>query len=229
MEDSAILTNKKISLHISQQRCTGCEACFEKCPHKVIGMVYKEEKSYATIERIDRCVGCNRCVKACKVQAIELSKHKKTNRKKNMRKNMKKSKKALFALAFVAVFAAAIAVVMLLWNLLIPSIIGWSAINYWQAAGLMILCRLLFSGFGRGGHKRGGRGRHFFGGGTHHELHAELHERMKSMSREERKEFIRQRMKDHHGHGHHHHGDRHHGGCCQHDDKAPNHPQQDEQ
>lgn len=36
--------------------------------------------------------------------------------------------------------AVAAVIVMLLWNALIPSIIGWSTINYWQAAGLLILC-----------------------------------------------------------------------------------------
>lgn len=38
--------------------------------------------------------------------------------------------------------AVAAVIVMLLWNALIPSIIGWSTINYWQAAGLLILCRI---------------------------------------------------------------------------------------
>ena len=57
-------------------------------------------------------------------------------------KNFRK-KRLLGVLIFIAVFAAAIAIVMLLWNALIPSIIGWTTINYWQAAGLMILGRLL--------------------------------------------------------------------------------------
>lgn len=33
--------------------------------------------------------------------------------------------------------AVAAVIVMLLWNALIPSIIGWSTINYWQAPGLL--------------------------------------------------------------------------------------------
>lgn len=107
-----------------------------------------------------------------------------------MKKNV--SKRILGAFLFLAVFAAGIAITMLLWNALIPSIIGWSSINYWQAAGLLILSRLLFGGFGkmrRFGHAKG----HFFG---HHgsERHAHLHEKLKGMSREERREYIRSQM-----------------------------------
>ena len=45
-------------------------------------------------------------------------------------------------------------VVMSLWNWLTPALFGWKAITFWQAVGLLILCKILFGGF-RGGH--GGR------------------------------------------------------------------------
>lgn len=96
-------------------------------------------------------------------------------------------------LIFLAVVAAAIAVIMLLWNALIPSIIGWSAINFWQAAGLLALCKLLFGGFGhhwkhnRCGHKR-------FGYHNKEEFR-HFHDAMKGMSRDERREYIRERMR----------------------------------
>ena len=45
------------------------------------------------------------------------------------------------ALAFVAGIAA---LVMLLWNCLIPSIIGWNIVTYWQALGLIVLANLIF-------------------------------------------------------------------------------------
>lgn len=113
---------------------------------------------------------------------------------------MNKKKKFLGGLLFIAVFAAAIAIVMLLWNALIPSIIGWTSISYWQAAGLMILCRLLLGGFGRFG-----RGR--FGSPFAHKraeewnhMHA-MKEEMKDMSREERLDYIRKHMKEQHGFG----------------------------
>jgi hypothetical protein len=49
----------------------------------------------------------------------------------------------LLFLTTVAVFGL---VVMFLWNMLLPSIFGLPIINYWQAAGLLILARLLFGG-----------------------------------------------------------------------------------
>jgi hypothetical protein len=46
-------------------------------------------------------------------------------------------------------------VVMYLWNWLLPVLFGVHAINFWQALGLVLLCRILFGG--RGGHHRGKR------------------------------------------------------------------------
>ena len=50
---------------------------------------------------------------------------------------------------FIAVFGAASTAVMLLWNWLVPQIIGWTAVTFWQAAGLVLLNKLLFGGMGR--------------------------------------------------------------------------------
>ena len=36
------------------------------------------------------------------------------------------------------------ALVMLLWNCLVPTIIGWQAVTYWQAFGLLVLANLIF-------------------------------------------------------------------------------------
>lgn len=57
---------------------------------------------------------------------------------------------------FIAIFAALVWVTMLLWNALLPAIFGIVTIDYWQALGLLVLGRLLFGGFGKGG------------GGMHH-------------------------------------------------------------
>ena len=35
-----------------------------------------------------------------------------------------------------------------LWNWLLPSLFGWHEITFWQALGLLALCRILFGGFG---------------------------------------------------------------------------------
>ena len=45
-------------------------------------------------------------------------------------------------------------VVMWLWNWLLPPIVGWREITFWQALGLLTLCRILFGGFGGGRHGR---------------------------------------------------------------------------
>ena len=44
--------------------------------------------------------------------------------------------------------------VMSLWNWLLPSLFGWRAITFWQALGILALCRILFGGFGRHGSRR---------------------------------------------------------------------------
>jgi hypothetical protein len=52
----------------------------------------------------------------------------------------------LFAIVFLVILSLAL---MILWNLLMPSIFGLGGINYLQALGLLILSKILFSGFGR--------------------------------------------------------------------------------
>jgi hypothetical protein len=44
--------------------------------------------------------------------------------------------------------------VMHLWNWLLPPLFGWRQITFWQAFGLLALCRILFGGVGvRGRHR----------------------------------------------------------------------------
>lgn len=46
-------------------------------------------------------------------------------------------------------------VVMLLWNAVLPEVLGVKAITFWQALGIFALSKLLFGGFkGRGGYKK---------------------------------------------------------------------------
>jgi hypothetical protein len=106
---------------------------------------------------------------------------------------MKKARHFWHGVIFLAAIAAIAAVTMLLWNVLVPAIIGWSAINYWQAAGLLILCRLLFGGMfgGLRHHRHGMHGRGFR---HEHPFHAHIHERMKGVTVEEKREYIRKRM-----------------------------------
>lgn len=48
----------------------------------------------------------------------------------------------------VVVIGAVSLGVQQLWNWLAPSLFGWRTITFWQALGLLVLCRLLFGRFG---------------------------------------------------------------------------------
>ena len=41
-----------------------------------------------------------------------------------------------------------------LWNWLLPPIFGWRQVSFWQALGMLALCRILFGGFGGHGFPR---------------------------------------------------------------------------
>ena len=76
-------------------------------------------------------------------------------------------------------------VVMHLWNWLLPMLFGWRQITFWQAVGLLALCRILFGGFGgRGFHRSNFRRR--------------MAERWERMTPEEREKF-RHGMRSHCG------------------------------
>jgi len=62
-------------------------------------------------------------------------------------------------IAFAAVFALVFGIVVkLLWNWLMPAIFGLGEISYWQAFGIVVLCKLLFGAFG---HHHKDRTNHF--------------------------------------------------------------------
>ena len=48
-------------------------------------------------------------------------------------------------IVFVAIGGTA---VRLLWNWLTPPLFGWKEITFWQALGILALCRILFGGHG---------------------------------------------------------------------------------
>ena len=92
---------------------------------------------------------------------------------------------ALFLLIVIAGFGQA---VLHLWNWLMPSLFGLSAITFWQAVGLLTLSWMLFGGW-RGFHGLGYR-RHWRG---------RMIERWEKMTPEERDKF-RQGMRGRCGH-----------------------------
>lgn len=66
--------------------------------------------------------------------------------------------------------------VMHLWNWLLPSLFGWRNISFWQAIGLLALCRILFGGVsGRGFHRS--------------RIRRRMDERWERMAPEEREKF----------------------------------------
>jgi len=103
------------------------------------------------------------------------------------------SKKMIF-IPFLVIGGLALVsyIVMLLWNALIPVIFHLTAISFWQAAGILILSKILF-GFGKGGHR----------GGT--PWMRNRMERFKNMSPEERDRF-KEQMRERCGKWGHHRG-----------------------
>jgi hypothetical protein len=69
-----------------------------------------------------------------------------------------KRRRFLFAIPFFVAAALFIfgMVVMLLWNAILPDVLGVRTITYWQALGLLALCKILFGSFGAGRGYRGG-------------------------------------------------------------------------
>ncbi len=83
----------------------------------------------------------------------------------------------------IAAVAAIGAIVMLLWNAIIPAIIGWGMLSYLQAVGLLILCRLLF------GNVSGSKQRI-----RKNDPHSDIHNQLKGMSKEEKRDYIKSYM-----------------------------------
>lgn len=67
-------------------------------------------------------------------------------------------------------------VVLHLWNWLLPSLFGVRQITFWQAIGILALCRILFGGFGGHGHGRS-------------KFRRRMGERWEQMTPEEREKF----------------------------------------
>ena len=67
-------------------------------------------------------------------------------------------------------------IVQWLWNWLLPPLFGWQQITFWQALGLLVLCRILFG-------RLGGRGFH------RSRFRRGMAERWQAMTPEERDRF----------------------------------------
>jgi hypothetical protein len=78
-------------------------------------------------------------------------------------------------------------IVRLLWNWLLPLLFGVRLITFWQALGILLLCRILFGTFG-------------FRGTSRSDWRRRMEERCERMTPEEREQF-RQRMRERWGFG----------------------------
>jgi len=78
-------------------------------------------------------------------------------------------------------------IVKQLWNWLLPPLFGWRQVTFWQALGLLALCRILFGGFGHGGPSRSG-------------IRRRMSERWANLTPEEQERF-RERMRGRCGFG----------------------------
>ena len=70
--------------------------------------------------------------------------------------------------------------VMHLWNWLLPTLFGWRQITFWQAVGLLALCRILFGGWSAHGSQRSNMRRR---------MDRRMDERWERMTPEERERF----------------------------------------
>jgi len=84
-----------------------------------------------------------------------------------------------FILIGIAAFSLFSFIVMGLWNAVLVPVIHVSAVSFWQAAGILLLSKILFSGFKGGGPF--GRGRH--------QWNQEMKEKWQRMTPEEREKM----------------------------------------
>jgi hypothetical protein len=105
----------------------------------------------------------------------------------------------LVFLAFLAFVAVGGVIVQQLWNWLLPPLFGWHELSFWQALGMLALCRILFGGLGLHGSGRSGFRRRM-GERMQERMAERMEERMASMTPEER-ERLRQRMRERWGVG----------------------------
>jgi hypothetical protein len=103
--------------------------------------------------------------------------------RRNEEHNMRKRK--WIAIIFLAPLGIALFIwiggelVLHLWNWLVPTLFGWRQITFWQAFGLLALCRILFGGLGGHGPRSNIRRR----------MNERMDERWERMTPEEREKF----------------------------------------
>jgi hypothetical protein len=98
------------------------------------------------------------------------------------------------AILCIVGFGLFIGLFQYLWNWLVPSIIGWRAITYWEALGLFILSKMLFKGI-TWNNNRGGHWNRHWKAKWNEKWNAKWREKWDTMSPEDRERF-KQKMRD---------------------------------
>src|SRR5580693_8894642 len=94
---------------------------------------------------------CCSFASACKAFTTNLRKHEERNMRRKWRWFYMAPLGILAISLFIAIGGES---VLLLWNWLLPALFGWHAITFWQALGILALCRILFGGWGGHGGNR---------------------------------------------------------------------------
>src|SRR5437879_9909177 len=122
---------------------------------------------------------CCICASDCKAFTTNLRKDEELKMRRRWRWIFLAPLAILAMLLFIAIGGE---VVRQLWNWLLPPLFGWRQITFWQAVGILALCRILFGGFGIHGSGRSN-------------FRRRMSERWQHMTPEERERF-RQGMRE---------------------------------
>ena len=160
---------RRFTIQIDKEKCTGCGVCKEMC-------------SKVTHPKL--CSGCGKCVGVCPSNAISLVE--KVNNNKTHKKMKTKRKGFGHVILFLLAVAGFGVATMLLWNVLLPGILGVASINFWQALGLLALTRILFGGMGTDAMKHAMKH-------AHHHHHNDIRKKWMNMTPEQRQRFIDKR------------------------------------
>lgn len=60
-------------LYATQEDCSGCQECMDRCPFEAIDMERPEgSKKYKAVVDPEECFGCGVCVVGCKDEALRM-------------------------------------------------------------------------------------------------------------------------------------------------------------
>src|SRR6266851_3171377 len=127
---------------------------------------------------------CCVCASDCKAFTTNSRKHEELDMTRTLKLILIAPLAILGILLFIAIGGE---IVLQLWNWLLPPLFGWRQITFWQALGILVLCRVLFGGLGSHGSGRSN-------------FRRRMEERCAHMTPEERDRF-RQRMRERFGFG----------------------------